>query len=181
MRLIRALLLLICAMQIAAFQAPQATAPAPTDKVSIIQIIANPAAFDGKNVRFVGWARLEFEESAIFLDESSYQNSAFKNGVWIHVPLEMTSVEKSQLGGSYLIVEGIFRANDKGHTGAYSGAVTNVRLLEKVLTRAEFERKYLRSTSINWTLSVGVAIALSLSVAGWLAIRTRNRRRSGSP
>lgn len=55
--------------------------------VSLIQLIANPAAFDGKRVLLTGYVVLEAENTAVYLHESDARYGIARNGLWLEVPL----------------------------------------------------------------------------------------------
>ena len=58
------------------------------DPVSLIQLIANPEKYDGKQVQVVGFLRLEFEGNALYLHEDDYTNNLYGNAVGIGVTKE---------------------------------------------------------------------------------------------
>jgi len=43
------------------------------EDVSLIQLIANPQAYDGKTVRITGFLHLEFEGNAIYLHNEDFR------------------------------------------------------------------------------------------------------------
>lgn len=96
----------------------------PVD-VSLIQLISTPEVFNGKQIRTIGFARLEFEGNAIYLHSEDAKQAISKNGIWVDVPDEFKKDTKN-FNGKYLIVQGTFDAVHKGHLGMYSGSLTNV-------------------------------------------------------
>jgi hypothetical protein len=107
--------------------------PGPDDSVqdvSLIQLIAQPEKFDGRPVRLIGFLRIEFEGNAIYLHREDFDHGISKNGVWIDVPADMSDRQKRDVNMRYVICAGIFSANNHGHMGMFSGAITNVRRLE---------------------------------------------------
>jgi hypothetical protein len=81
--------------------------------VSIVQLIANGQKYDGKLVRVIGFLRLEFEGNALYLHREDYETSIMKNGIWVDVYSETTKQSKT-LNMHYVLLEGIFRADDLG-------------------------------------------------------------------
>jgi len=107
--------------------------PGPDDTVqdvSLIQLIVQPEKFDGKPVRFIGFLRIEFEGDAIYLHREDFDHGISNNGVWIHIPADMTKHQKDEVNMHYVICAGVFKASDRGHMGMFSGAIASVRRLE---------------------------------------------------
>ena len=79
--------------------------------VSMIQLIANPEKYDGKYVRVMGFLRLEFEGNGLYLHREDYEESLYKNGVWVHVA---EIVANRQFNMKYVLIEGTFDPKDRG-------------------------------------------------------------------
>jgi hypothetical protein len=91
--------------------------------VSIIQLVANPAVYDGKVVRLIGFIHFEFEGNAIYLHKEDYDHAITNDGLWVDLAPGFSAKECQ---GRYVIIEGTFRANDHGHMGMWSGAVRGI-------------------------------------------------------
>jgi hypothetical protein len=100
----------------------------PVD-VSLIQLIANPKDYDGKIVRVIGFAKLEFEGDAIYFHEDDYKHSISKNGLWIDVSEDMLK-RKAKLDRKYVLIEGQFDAKMTGHMGLWSGSIHKITRCE---------------------------------------------------
>ncbi|WP_263352176.1 hypothetical protein [Acidicapsa acidisoli] len=100
------------------------------EDVSLIQLIANPQAFDNKRVRITGFLHLEFEGNVIYLHSDDFLYSLTKNGLWIDVPKEMTQGQIKAVNDQYVICTGRFAANMHGHMGLNSGEMTDITRLE---------------------------------------------------
>jgi len=96
----------------------------------MIQLIANPQAWDGKHVRVIGFLRLEFEGDALYLHREDYAQGITNDGVWIDRPKDLTPAQNEQLNNGYVILEGIFRADRHGHMGLFSGAISDIGRIE---------------------------------------------------
>jgi hypothetical protein len=94
--------------------------------VSIVQLIANGQKYDGKLVRVIGFLRLEFEGNALYLHREDYETSIMKNGIWVDVYSE-TMKQSKTLNMHYVLLEGIFRADD---LGSWSGTINKIRRAE---------------------------------------------------
>lgn len=88
--------------------------------VSIAALLGNPERFNGQAVRVFGFYHGSFEHSAIYLAENDFRNGLSPNGLWV------TGGVPDDLNDRYILVEGIFSSNDRGHMGLWSGAICNV-------------------------------------------------------
>ena len=100
----------------------------------MIQLIANPQAYDGKTVRIIGFLHLEFEGNVIYLHNEDFRHGLTKNGLWIEIPKDMTKEQMKAVNDQYVICTARFVAKMHGHMGMNSGEVANVTRLE-VLAR----------------------------------------------
>ncbi len=107
--------------------------------VSLIQLIANPEKYDGKRVRFIGFLRIEFEGNAIYFHREDYDRGLSRNGIWVDIPSDMKTSEKSASDKHYVICVGVFRAGRHGHMDMFSGELSDVRRLQ-VWPSADSER-----------------------------------------
>lgn len=129
----RGFVLAVCAAGVSATTACQG--PEVND-VSLIALIANPTAFDGKRVRVIGFLHLEFEGDHLYVSKADSDAAISKNAVWItppaHIPTE-------GLSDQYVLVEGTFDARMTGHLGMNSGSIREVGRLQRWRSRAEYE------------------------------------------
>jgi len=89
---------------------------------SLYDLITQPAEWHGKRVRVIGFAHFEFEGNSLFAHREDCENSLFMNGVWLNPPREGVD----SLTNRYLIVEGRFNAQMRGHMGMWSGSLDSV-------------------------------------------------------
>ena len=108
------------ALLVASVQAQEPT------EVTLVQLIANPEKFDGKLIRVIGFLRLEFEGNVLYLHREDYENAILGNGIWVDVTPAIMK-QYATLNMSYVLLEGIFSARDKGHMGMWSGSIRQVR------------------------------------------------------
>lgn len=97
--------------------------------VSLVSLIATPREFDGKQVRVVGFARLEFEGNAIYLHREDHMHGILKNGLWLDVE-RLPKKSAASANNRYVIVEGVFSMADKGHLGLWSGSIQKVTRMD---------------------------------------------------
>jgi hypothetical protein len=109
--------------------------PAPAQQqrldISLIQLIANPEKYDGKQVRVFGFVRIEHEGSSIYLHREDYEQGLRRNGLWLHANDHAAPGSKeAAVNNHYALIEGKFVAKDHGHLGLWSGAITDITRLE---------------------------------------------------
>lgn len=98
--------------------------------VSLIELIARPEACDGKQVRVIGYVRLEFEGNAIYISKESYEAGISKNALWLDPPASSSLTKAAAWGPRYAIVEGRFYAKNLGHMGMFSGSIVDTKRLD---------------------------------------------------
>ena len=112
----------------------------PVIEVSIIRLIANPEAYDGKAVRVIGVVSIEFEGTAVYLTPDDYRKMICKNAIW----LELDKADQRtyrKVDGKYAIIEGVFKAGYDGHFDAFSGSMVKIKRLEAL----PFTRRFVRN------------------------------------
>ena len=93
---------------------------------SLVQLIANPTAYDGKFVRVIGFASVKFEGTAVYLHQDDYKYHITKNGLWLAIDSE----QQQKFDQRYVLIEGTFDAESFGHRGLYSGAIRDIKRLQ---------------------------------------------------
>ena len=104
--------------------------PASADNVSIVRLIANPERYDGKQVQLIGFLRIEFEGTALYLHREDYERGIEKNALWINIPTGMSKAQADAVNGQYVICLGTFDAAHHGHMGLFSGEIKNIERLQ---------------------------------------------------
>lgn len=117
-----------------ALLAPPSGEPVAT---SLLQLIGSPDAFDGRRVRVIGFAHLEFEGEGLFLHREDFENLLHKNALWLDVPLKPEFIA---FNGRYMIVEGTFISGPRGHFGNYSGMIKDVSRYDPMPTRDQLKK-----------------------------------------
>jgi hypothetical protein len=98
--------------------------------VSMVQLIANPGEFHGRPVRVIGFCHLEFEGDALYLHREDFEHSIFRNAISLSLP-NAPPGEPRGSRDEYVLLEGTFEANIRGHMGAYAGALKDVTRFER--------------------------------------------------
>lgn len=100
----------------------------PEPFVSLIQLIANPEKYDGKQVGVIGFLRLEFEGNRIYLHEEDYEHDIIENAVRIGVTKEQKQAFESR-NMHYVFMVGTFEAGKRG-TSNPNGTIENISKIE---------------------------------------------------
>lgn len=94
--------------------------------VSMVQLLTSPEKYDGKLVRVIGVGNLEFEANHLSLSKEDHTYNT-GNSIWIELGEKAISYEEAKkYNGKYVIVEGFFDKDDKGHFGMFCGAIKNI-------------------------------------------------------
>jgi len=114
----------LVACMIAAFATLRAGAEMPQD-VSMVQLLATPEKFDGTVVRVFGFLRLEFEGDALYFHREDDVQGLTRNGIWVDRTDAMEH-DANKLNSHYVLIEGVFDAEDHGHMGLFRGAIKKI-------------------------------------------------------
>jgi hypothetical protein len=132
MRIGLALLVLACTWRVGVAETKQPTAPV---SVSLVQLIASPAEYDGKRVAVAGYCNLEFEGDALYLHEEDFAHQLTPNAIRLAIRPPVPASYRAA-HHNYATVEGTFKAPRAGAPG-FRGGLYNISRLERVPSRAE--------------------------------------------
>ena len=100
---------------------------------SLVELLTRPELYHGKRVRVIGFVNLEFEGTALYLSREDWEQSIFRNGVWLggstEVPRDSGRAVPSP-HRRFAVVEGTFNATNSGHHGMWSGALERVTRID---------------------------------------------------
>lgn len=136
--------------------------------VSPVRLLADPERYDGQKVLVAGYVTLNFEDSGLHLDRTSYHAGLRRNAIWLNRPPWLSSADRRRLNRRYDRVAGTFDASATGHMGAYSGALKEIQSIEPNLTMPEAQNWVLRDRLggiLQYVLS-----GWFLTVVGWIAL-----------
>lgn len=104
-----------------------AMSPQINETTSMIQLISNPDKYHNKHIRLVAFLNIEFEGNALYLHQEDYKNDIYSNGIWLSVNEEnKTLIKKNDLNKRYVLIEGVFNKENKGHMGMWQGSLEKV-------------------------------------------------------
>ncbi len=103
----------------------------------MVQLLANPDAYQGKKIAVSGFLHLEFEGDAIYLHEDDSKNQIYKNGFWVSCKPEIAK-KFNEASDGYVMIVGRFSTKTKGHLGLWSGTIEKIeRVILRPLNRNE--------------------------------------------
>ena len=126
----------------------------PTEAVdtTIIQLLANPDAYDGKKVRVIGVGNAATENCSLSLTKDDWKYST-GNCLW--VALDRAFLEElQQYNGEYVIVEGVFDKDERGHSDAFQGAIKNISRYELWNANISAHCKITQYQSFKWLYEI---------------------------
>lgn len=121
--------------------------PAKAERVSLIQLIARPADFDGQHVQVVGYVTTDFEDEAIFVNPADAENGVLDNSVKLSLAHEQEMPLKSD---EYAVVEGVFHAKTSNVRGGRAKIDSITKLEPWVLSEKEVAKRKARTGGCLW-------------------------------
>ncbi|HTN76728.1 MAG TPA: hypothetical protein VL096_15825, partial [Pirellulaceae bacterium] len=97
---------------------------------SFSQLMTKPDRYHGKKIRLRGFLHVEFEGNAIYLSKEHADHLIAKEGFWVTfdktaVPFEGI-VGPKEFHRRWVLVEGTFNKDGRGHHSAWSGEIANI-------------------------------------------------------
>lgn len=93
--------------------------------VSIIQLIANPEKYQNRVIRVMGVGNVEFEGDAVYLSKDDWKYGTC-NSIWLNIGDDFQYENAGKINGKYVIIEGTFNMNNKGHLGLWFSSIENI-------------------------------------------------------
>lgn len=95
--------------------------------VSFLALVANLRAYDGQQIRTMGVLHIREGVSALFLSKEHREYGISQNALSVNFSRAAIDSEAlSEVHGKYVIIEGTFDVQEKGHTGLYPAGLTGV-------------------------------------------------------
>jgi hypothetical protein len=110
----------------------------------MVQLLADPAAFDGQVVRVMGFCHLEFEGNALFLHREDFEQLNLRNSVWLSFGDLLPPAREalvSKLTDRYITVQATVDSRGHGHMGMFQAALTEITNAEPMPSRAELNHR----------------------------------------
>ena len=99
--------------------------------VSIVRLITSPEKYHDKKIQVTGYMNLEFEGDAIYLHKEDYEKSLLTNGFWVSFSDKLDRREIQKLNKGYVLIEGTFDMNNRGHMGLFGGEIKEITRIIK--------------------------------------------------
>ena len=110
-------------------EAPNSANPYAKD-VTIERLITMPEKYDGQLVRVIGIGNIAFEGDCISLSPEDLKNGVGMS-IWIELGEKAISYEEAEeFNGEYVVIEGIFDKDYRGHRALYHGSIRNISRYE---------------------------------------------------
>lgn len=98
-------------------------------RVSLVQLVATPERYDGKQVSVVGFLVFGFEGDGLYLHKEDYDNGIDANAVRVDRTQDM-SRDLEKLNRNYVQIVGAFRQEGSPFGFASEGHIVNVQKCE---------------------------------------------------
>ena len=97
----------------------------PPPFVSVLRIIADPAAFSGQELIVVGFLRIEKDDGLLFVSEEAAQHYLLVNAIYVTLPSEFLQ-RSSDFNSRYVSLLGLFKSMPDHVNGMTVGRLNNV-------------------------------------------------------
>jgi hypothetical protein len=104
---------------------------------SLLQVLSRPDVYDGRRVRLIGFAYVEFEGHGLYLHREDFEHGLSKHALWLD--LDFRQPEVAALNGRYVLVDGVFNAKATGHFGMFAGSMQDISRYGPWPARAELK------------------------------------------
>jgi hypothetical protein len=99
-------------------------------------VLANPDRFHGKRISIKGFLHVDFEGTAVYLCKDHADYLITENGLCVDFDPQAIEVEQrtggpTKLHRKWVLLEGTFDKDNRGHHGSWSGALTKVDRAEE--------------------------------------------------
>jgi len=94
---------------------------------SMVAVLANPSAYEGKLISIRGFVNLEKDGDAIYLAADDYRWSITANAIWLHMP-HCANRAGGAVTQGYMTVVGNFTSKLHGQANAWVGEIDNIRV-----------------------------------------------------
>jgi len=99
--------------------------------ISVVRLIATPEKYHDKQIQIEGYLNLEFEGDAIYLHKEDRDKGLTRNGFWVSFSDKLDKNEIQKLNHSYVLIEGTFDMNSRGHMGLFGGEIKSITRIVK--------------------------------------------------
>lgn len=150
----------------------------PAEHVSLVSLLANPHAYEGRLVRVEGFFDgTHHEDCRLFLSRGDFDYYLDRNSVYVMWEGCRDRSLAAPVQRRYVAVEGVFQADIGAGFGSFS-AIRDVSRIEPLLSRSELQKTWQASwwlTLWPW-LPLGILFVVVVSIGSyWIAQRAQRR------
>lgn len=159
-------LLAVCVLMLVSGSSPAlAEASGGPSQVSLVSLIATPAAYEGRRIQVAGYlTTAHFEDCALYLSRDDFDRSITTNAIRVGwrgcLPDARRAHPESLLRGHFATVEGTFRGTSGSWNAPYAGEVDEITRIEPRLSRKDV----LKGMTMPWWQENWVAFALGFLI-----------------
>jgi len=115
-------------------EAPSKVEGPVAEEMAFADILLRPSNYSRKRVQLTGYARIEFEGNALYMNLRSCETREASKAVWLTLgwPLPESLLAHD---GQHVVVEGVFNPDNRGHFGLFAGALEDIGRIEPVARR----------------------------------------------
>lgn len=101
--------------------------------VSMIELLGQPAKFNGRRVVTEGVFEFGLSQSSLFASRDWYKNGILKDALVLRLnPTSSNVANFVAISGKYVVVEGTFNAKDCGELCQYTGAMVDISVVRVI-------------------------------------------------
>lgn len=147
-------------------------------EASLVALLANPQAYEGKLIRVEGYFDgSHFESCRLFLSKADFDYSIVRNSIYVGWPGCRDRASAARMQRRHARIEGVFRADIGAGFGSFS-EIREVRRLEPLESRADFQQRVSAPWWLNlWPwLPLGIVFVVGSTAVAHLIARSIHRR-----
>lgn len=142
-------------------------------EVSLVALLAQPQAYDGKRVSVEGFFDgSNFETCQLYLTKSDFDFYVVRNAIYVRWP-GCNDQGGAKAQRRYARIDGVFQSDMGSEFGSFS-AIRNVRTVEPLESRTQFRKRIHAAPALvyrPWLILGLPIIAMTTFAAYWIARR----------
>lgn len=94
-------------------------------QVSLLKVLCQPDQYHEKMIQAIGYLHLGLEGNGLYLHREDFNHALSENMIWVDASDDMRKRFK-EINDKYVVVRGMFDANDHGYMELFSGTIKNI-------------------------------------------------------
>ena len=99
-------------------------------RVSLLELLAQPSRWHGRRVAVEGYLHIEHEGSGLYPSAEEYQRRNLRGALFTTSFLRDVPGPSCECNDQDVVLVGIYDASDRGHEGAWGGAVKDIEQVQ---------------------------------------------------